>query len=313
MRDRYRCMTSLAALVAWTSAAAAEPATPTAEDLFAEAVALREHDAEAACSKFAEAFDANPQAIGTLLNVGLCDEAAGRIASAVAKLTAVVDRAREQRYEEYLRVAEQRLVLLKPELPYLTITFAEAPLAETKVLIDDRIIPLADLIKKPGKARLAVDPGNRVIVVTAPGRVAFRTLLRFAKRADQHLEVPPLGASVVTSSRRTIGKLAVVAGLATTGAGVALVLVARSRYDAPFESGECNRTTLACNSDQGSSAVESARTLGDVSTVVTIVGLGATVAGAYLWLRAPQASERAVTVLPHVLHEGVGFVAVGRW
>ena len=305
MLPRRGLAISIGLVLALGRPATADIDNAKAEQLFNEAVALRDRDPQQACAKFEQSYAANPQAIGTLLNIALCDEATGRIASAIAKLTEIVDRAHEQKLDEYLRAAEQHLALLRPEVPHLTITFAEPPVAETTLLVDDRVIPLHHL------ANLPVDPGERVIVVTAPGRIAFRKSIVLARRASEQLVVPPLEKSVTKSSRRTLGKITTIAGIATTTTGITLALVALSRYQEPFDSGACDRETRVCTAD-GSATVESARTLGSVSTVVTAVGIGAAAAGVYLWLRGPSATaERKVSLLPHVGRDGAGLVAVG--
>jgi len=279
-----------------------------AEELFKEGVALRESNVEQACQKFEESLGFNPAAIGTLLSVAICDEDRGRIASAVGKFRDVADRAREQNYGEYLRAAEAHLAALLPELSHLTITFAElAP--ETKVLLDDRVVAVEQM------GKLAVDPGDRVIVVTAPGRVAYRTTVRIEKRETKTLEIPRLANSVVKSSRRTIGKITVAAGGAAIGTGIVLGLVARSRYNSAAE--DCNKNGAGervCSGD-GASRIESARTLGNVGTVVTLVGIGTAVVGGALWWRSSTAERTGgVSYLgPQVGPDGAGVVAIGRF
>jgi hypothetical protein len=298
------------AVVIAPRAAAADIDNEKADKLFAEAFALRETNPAEACAKFEEALGYNPQAISTRLNVALCDERNGRIASAVEKFTEVADRARVQNLSEYLLVAEDRLRVLTPELSFVTITFAEPPAPETTLLVDDRVIPLDKLEKR------AIDPGDRVIVVTAPGRVAYRTSLRIEKRKDASLVIPALEPQrVVNSSRRTIGKITVVAGGATFATGIVLGLTANSRYNAQFgPDGPC-RAGNVCDTSDAASKVESARTLGTVSTVVTIVGLGAAAVGGYLWWRSPgNEQQRGVAYIgPHASLDGAGVVAAGRF
>jgi tetratricopeptide (TPR) repeat protein len=294
--------------------AAADIDNEKADKLFTEALALRDSNPVAACEKFEQALGFNPQAIGTRLNVALCDERLGRIASAADKFAEVADRARDQNLGEFLRAAEEHLAVLTPEIPHLTITFVEPPIAETKLLIDDRVIPIDKLQQAP---RLAIDPGDRVITVTAPGRVAFKTTLRIAKRDDKPLEIPPLAKSVIKSSRRTIGKITVAAGTLTVGTGIVLGLVARSHYNKEFSGlmPHCNSETKACT-DEGISAVQSARTLANVSTAVTVVGFGAIAVGAYLWLRSPSAESSPpakVSLVPHVAPNEAGIIAIGRF
>src|SRR4051812_10367911 len=65
--------------------AAAEDKVAKADALFAEGIKLRDSNLELACAKFGESLQLNPQAIGTLLNVALCDERLGRLASALRR------------------------------------------------------------------------------------------------------------------------------------------------------------------------------------------------------------------------------------
>ncbi|RPI08483.1 MAG: hypothetical protein EHM63_06195, partial [Actinobacteria bacterium] len=61
-----------------TAAALLEEARRKADALFAEGVKLRDSNLELACAKFGASLQLNPQAIGVLLNVAMCDEKHGR-------------------------------------------------------------------------------------------------------------------------------------------------------------------------------------------------------------------------------------------
>jgi hypothetical protein len=293
-------------LVAFARPALADIDNDQADKLFKQAVELRDKDPAKACELFEQALGFNPQAIGTRLNVALCDERLGRIASAVEKFSEVADRAREQKLDEYLRVAEERLAALGPDVPFVTITFAGALAPNTTVVIDDRVIPQDKL------AKLAIDPGDRVVVVSAPGRVAYRKSIRILKHSTTTLEIPELTASVIKSSRRTIAKIGVAAGGGLAVSGIVLGLVARSRYNSTFDA-ECDARNNVCSA-QGASDIESARTLGNVGTAITVLGLGTAIAGGVLWYLAPSAAaERKVSVLPQLTPGTAAVVAVGHF
>lgn len=271
-----------------------------ADQLFHEGLALKESDVGQACAKFEESLRYNAQAIGTLLNVALCDEKLGRIASAVAKFSEARDRAREQNLPEHLAAAEERIGALTPDLPHLTLKLTEPAGPDTRILIDDKLLPLDQIVDHP------VDPGDRVIVVTAPGRIGFRATLRIARRERKDLMVPRLANSV--SSRRTIGKLVAAGGGVTLGVGIALGLVARSRYNSVID--ECRDQVCW---GENHAKTESARTIGNVGTVVGIVGIGAIAVGSYLWLRSPRAERATVSVVPQIGTQQAGLFAIGSF
>ena len=290
--------------------ASAETDIEQADKLFAEGLALRDTNLEQSCDKFRQSLAKNPQAIGTLLNVALCDEKLGRIASAVERFSEARDRAKEGNLPDYLEEAQRHIDALVPELPHVRIAFADkAP--STRVLIGDRVIPDDRLDDE-----IAVDPGELVIVVSAPGRVAYETKLMIGKRETKTIAVPALAKAVtVQSSRRTIGIITAASGGAALATGLVLGYISNSRYDAAFESGECmNVDGERLCSAEGKSKTDRALTLGTTGTVVSVIGGVAIGVGAYLWLFAPkERTERKLSVVPTVSPESAGFTAIGRF
>lgn len=289
--------------------AAAEDNVAKADALFAEGIKLRDSNVELACAKFGESLELNPQAIGTLLNVAVCDEKQGRLASAVRRFREARERAVEQKLAEHLKLANEKIAALSPEVPHLKIRFLAPPLAQTTVIFDDRLIA-------PGTYDdLPVDPGQRVLVVSAPGHVSFQQTILITKGARTTIDVPALAKSV-SSSRRSIGKLAVLSGGTLALTGVTLGYFASRRYDRQFDTGECDNIggTPSCSAD-GHSAIKSARTLGTVGTVVGGVGLAAAITGGILWYFAPArpTSERSVRIIPQVAPDASGVAVVGRF
>lgn len=282
-----------------------------ADKLFAEGLALRDTNLKQSCEKFQASFEKNPQAIGTLMNVALCDEKFGKIASAVAKFNEAADRAREGNLPEYLEEADKHIKALTPDLAKVTVKFLTKKADGTKVLIGEQVIAM-NLIEQ--NKEIPVDPGELVIVVSAPGRLAYETKMMIGKKEVKSIEVPELKHGVtVKSSRRTIGLITTISGGATIATAVVIGLVARSRYNAEFGDKPEQCKNGVCPAE-AQTRVVNARQLGTVGTVVGAVGVVATGVGLYLWLTAPkESSDRRVTVLPTIGPETAGLAAVGRF
>jgi hypothetical protein len=286
-----------------------------ADRLFAEGKALLVSDLQQACEKFDESLHYNPAAIGTLLNVALCDERFGRVASAVAKFTDARTRATEQGLLQHKRAAEEHIAALEPSVPHLAIKLTE-PIAAIQIVIDDRVVA-PDASKD-----VAVDPGERVIVVTAPGRRPFRSKLVINKFEHREVVVPPLEASlVVRGSQRRIGQISTVAGGIAIATGIGIGVYARnlhlSAYGHPHVPGDglCNERNIC--EPIGAARNERARTLGNVGTVVGLIGVVTASVGAYLWYRSPrstsQPSDQRLTVAPSVGPEVFTISASGQF
>ena len=308
--------------------AAADDSVAKADALFAEGVKLRDSNLELACAKFGESLQLNPQAIGVLLNVAMCDERQGRFASAVRRYRETRERAREQSFPEYLKAADAKLVTLTPQVPYLTIRFEKAPAPQTRVLVDDQVVPLSALRDLP------LDPGERTVVVSAPGRIAFERKIALLPKERRELAVPPLQRP---SSRPMIGKISLGAGAAAAATSLVLGYVAHRRYERyihqqyPDGGDICPEDPAGhrvCTDGSVYAKVQSARQLGNVATIVGAAGVAAMLAGGYLWLAAPrqqverpapkarplgpEAQKRpAVRVVPEVGSAGGGLSIIG--
>lgn len=303
-------------VMAATQPAMAEDNLAKADALFDEAKKLRDSDLELACAKFGQSLQLNPQAIGVLLNVAMCDEKHGRIASAVRRYRETRERALEQSFPEYLKAADAKLAVLLPEVPRLSIRFEKKPLPQTRILVDEQVVALSALENLP------LDPGERVIIVSAPGRIAFQRRISIGRGERREVMVPPLEKP---TSRRTIGKIAVASGGAAIATGIVLGYFAQNRYDR-FSKLTDDTGRPLCNEMDGRllcegrayTGVRSALQLGDIGTIVGGVGIAAVVAGGYLWLFTPEpyAGRRdrgRVSVVPHVAPGGSGVAVLGRF
>ncbi len=315
MRWTQLALAGALAAAAAVRPAAADDTVQKADALFAEGVKLRDSNLELACSKFGESLQLNPQAIGVLLNVAMCDEKYGRVASAVRRYRETRERAVEQSFPEYQKAADARLAVLTPEVPHLTIRFDRPPPPQTKVVVDDQVVPPSELEALP------IDPGERVVVVSAPGRIPFQRRISIARGERRELAVPPLARP---SARRTIGKIAVATGGTAIATGIVLGLVARSSYhDAANTTNAAGEAVcepaggddLECSDGDVLARLRSARQLGNVGTIVGGAGLAAALVGGYLWYFAPRpyAERGRVSVVPRIAPGGGGIAIIGRF
>jgi hypothetical protein len=310
-----RSLLVLTIVVASYGVAHAEEDTAKADVIFEEAQKLKAAGKHAeACAKYEESLSYNHNAVGTLLNVGLCAEEAGKYATAVKHYTQARDLAREHKLEEHRKAAEEKLTVAAPLVAHLAIAFAER-VDNMKLVIGEEVVP----VDKTDD--IVLDPGTHHIVVSAPGRVSYESNIELEKGKAKAIAVPKLGYPVtVNKGRRTIGKIFTIGGAALVVTGIGVGVWARSRYNAEFEPmgampPRCDRETLMCNPD-GHTETENARTLGYVGTAIGIAGGVAAGVGAYLWLFAgsgTSTNEKNVAIVPTVTPESAGLSAVGRF
>ena len=279
-----------------------------AEQLFKEGQELKEQGkADQACAKFRLALEKNRNAVGTILNVALCDENAGKLASAHKLFAEAADRAREQNLDEHRTAAEEHKAKLGPNVPHVAIAFAEQ-LRDMKLVVDDQIVDIKDA------SDVEIDPGTRTIVVTAPGRVAYKTTVTIAAGEHKAVAIPRLGAPV-SSGRQTVGKVLTFSGAGLVAVGIGVGFYARHKYNNQFPT-HCSDPSSArpmCD-PAGYAATQNAKTLGWVGTGAGAAGLVTAGIGAYLWFTAPHTESAArVSFLPSVSPDQAGIVAVGQF
>ena len=280
---------------------------------FEEAMKLREHGKiQEACARFDDSLALNPNAIGTILNVARCAEDAGKIGTAVRWFTEARDRAREQNLKPQAKAAEDHLAKLVGHVPHLAIAFAEPLPPDGKVVVDGRMIDS----KQAGD--IIVDPSDVKVVVSAPGRVPWETTVKFAPKGDhehQAIAVPKLGYPMtIKNTRRTVGRVLVGSGAAAVAGGVVIGLVARSKYRNATASGcsEIPGTNLRACDEATLGAANTARTIGNIGTVVGVSGLVLVATGATLWWLSRR-DEHPIAIVPTLTPTEAGVAAVGRF
>lgn len=285
-------------------------ADDTADSLFDDGVKLREQGKTAeACVKFRASFDKNPNAVGTMLNVALCDEQEGKIGSAHRLFTEAAARAKEQNLQDHLEAAEEHKAKLAGDVPRLTVAFAElAP--DTKLVVGDQVVD------PNSSADIEVDPGDTKVVASAPGRVPFETHVTLARGEHKAVAVPKLGYPIEDTGRATLGKVITISGGGVLLVGIGVGFFAHRKYDGQFSNGNCTMPDAArpmCN-QSGYAETQNAKTLGWVGTGIGAAGLVAVGVGVALWLTAPHhEAARTVSFAPSLAPGEAGFVAFGHF
>jgi hypothetical protein len=269
-------------------------------------------DLKGACETFDQALKLNRNAVGTILNVALCDEQAGKIATAWKLFTEARARAEEQRLEEHRKAAAEHSEKLKDRLPHLALAFAEKPTSDTKIVVDNEIVPLSDNGEVPN---IAIDPGTRTVVVNAPGRVAYETKVEMVEGKITAVAIPKLAFPVtVHKGRRTVGKILTYSGVGLVAAGIGIGLYARRTYNREFDIGHCITIAGAAPSctTEGYSKTRDARTYGWVGTGIGGLGLVAAGIGTVLWFFGPTETDK-LAILPSITPEQAGLTAIGHF
>jgi hypothetical protein len=152
-----------ALLVSLAASSDVRAVSPQAEALFREGRSLMAAgDLAAACVRFARSYALDASS-GALLNLALCHEREGKLATALAEYRAAARLAREQHSEDRALVADERVGALEPQLAHVTIV-ATQPVPGLLVAVDG---------SPPGEVRseapLPIEPGLRQVHVTAAG------------------------------------------------------------------------------------------------------------------------------------------------
>jgi hypothetical protein len=288
-----------------------------ADKLFQEGRALLDQGKRAdACAKFDLSFRKDPRAVGTILNLGLCAEEAGQVATAVRYYGEARARAHDQGLQEHEQAADGKIALLAPRVPHLAIVLPAGAPPTTRVIVD-QIVLAADQL-----ADIPVDPGERAIVVSAPAKLPYETKITVAEGAHPRVVIPALqGARTMVvrpSAKRLWGKILVGSGVALVAGGIGLGLYGRSLYDRQFPNGDptqpdaedashhCFTVMSVRHCDpSGAAKLKTARRVSAAGTAVGIAGVAASVAGAYLWWTSPA----SITVDVSADHTAVALTA----
>jgi hypothetical protein len=262
-----------------------------------------------ACGLFQASLDAE-FALGTLLNLAMCHEQAGKIASAWAEFRVLEDKARAATppQPDRAQFAQERAEALRPKLSRLRITLAPETraLAGLKVTIDG--VAIAPELFDVGTP---VDIGKRRVAAVAPDRAEWsQTVAVDDDKLRLDVRIPPLAPAPAPSAKpaATVDLAQAdrlmahssqrVVGLAAGGIGVASLVTGAVFGFLALGASNDARCAAPCLPGQSGTydAAESAYHRGSAFAWVSNVAIGAGLigiaVGAYLVLTATPAAPR---------------------
>ena len=321
------CSALLAAMLAMSLAPAAHAdRTTDSEDLFRRGKALlAESKYVEACPLLGESYRLEPT-MGTLLNLAICHEHVGRIASAwgefrsveqQAHLAAPPNESRAQFAREHADKLEPRLSRLKIVVP------AESRAPGLVIKID------GEEKSEPMWAGVPIDPGTRSVEVSA----TLKTQLTLTLKVDDEgvlqsmtvpvladapfVEVPTSGGAKLEdveayasrSARRSTGFVLGGIGLVTLATGAVFGIAALANDGDAKGCSPCLRgSEAASGSDK---ATDRALVFANIANVTVPLGALGAAFGAYLVLTA--GASRKMTVAPLTSPKNAGLSMSGNW
>jgi hypothetical protein len=263
-----------------------ETSVPLADTLYQRAKELMAAGRYAeACEGFAESNRIDQATGGTLLNLAVCHEKLGRIATAAAEFEQARALARHYGRPDREQLAEQHAAILRARVSTLSLSVHE-PSASEKLLLDDVVLA------KVAWTNLPVDPGDHTVSASAPGRVPWSMIVHIgAERESRTVEVPALAdaaapfaplpiavtpaTSLAPSDSVSHAPAQRIAGFTLGGAGLAAVAVGAAFGVGAIEensTSEQNCPNNRCNAT-GASDSRYALTDANVANVCIVAGI----------------------------------------
>lgn len=293
----------VAALATSSTDALAEPSkedVAKADALFHDAQVLVQKGRLAeGCAKFAESQSLDP-ANGTLLNLALCHEKEGKVATAyreLQELLAIMQNSKNPDDRERSRVATERIRQLEKKVPRVTFDMSALP-KDTSLGLD------GEKVGDPAQPVL-VDPGSHTVIATADKKKPRETSFEVKDAGPMTVTLepleddapppppppvapaPPKPASppepAFWSGQRVLGAGLAGAGLVAVGLGTFFGLdtfAKRDDRDRHCTGAVCDAEGMRLHDEAGTSAT--------ISTITFGAGAAALAAGAYLFLTAPS-------------------------
>jgi hypothetical protein len=292
-----------------------------------------------ACPKLAQSYALDP-GLGTLLNLAVCHEKQGKIASAWGELNAAKDLAARTKEEARFKFASEQASVLEARLARLVV-HPVGPAEGLSLHLDGRDVGTAGF----GTA-MPLDPGDHRVEITAPGKRAFSMIVKLdpgpsSKTIDVPVLVddsapppvvapapaaaPPIVApapapalpppAVTETASRSTPRFA--AGLAVGGLGLAGIAVGAYFGAHTFQqksaigthctpSGDCDQTGFTLQQDAHSSAT--------ISTIAVAAGLVAVAGGVVLIVTSrSSAPAKSAWITPAVGPSTAGLQAGATW
>jgi hypothetical protein len=305
-------------------ALADEPAGAASEDEVRRSALYREGVEFANARQWAEAVERFRQVVAireaapALYTLAQAEEHIGELASAERNYEKALAAARAAGIADVADAAARALSAIEPRVPRLAIRVSRG-VDHATATIDGVAAPIGEAVN--------VDPGDRVVSVSAPGREPFRWVGRIVEGQSRevHATLDPISPPVAPAraaepspqggGHASVPILPLVlgaAGVVAAATGMGLRLGGQSRYDGA--SAGCAEGVCANQSDVDRG--NAGRTEVIWGTVVLGAG-GAAVAGATaLWFfmpRSPSGGQAGVRVSVLPCRDGAGASVSGRF
>jgi hypothetical protein len=269
--------------------------------------AMKRGDYAAACPQFEESYRLEP-AVGTELNLALCEEQMGRELSAWRRLQHVIDTL--PRDDDRLPIARRRRDEIGSRLPRVKLVAAAALPANASIRVGDSPLTASGL-----GVDIPVERGELKVRVTAPGHESREYSVTLVAGARETLSIaagPPATPAPrpvrvanrrqiePSNGRRTAGLVILSAGgaLALAGATTGFLAISAKRQ----MNDECD-ASFACSS-RGLDAAERGKAFALTSTITFAVAGASLAAGSWLLLTSDDgaADSAKLVEVSLVLH-----------
>lgn len=249
--------------------------------------AMSEDDYDRACKIFEESFALDP-AVGTVMNLAVCEEKRGHFAESWERWHQALGLLSED--DDRVGYAKTHLEAVEGQLAHLAIVPREGAPKELTIRRDDIVLGAAVFGQK-----LPVNPGAHVVTVESPGH-APRTYTFSLKTGESkelvvapgRLKKPDDSAPQARNIRKGLGVAALGVGAAGLGVATATGFMMPAQHR-KVEAG-CPQETCT---PEGAKELSRAKTLLAINTVGWIAtGVGAA-AGVTLLLTLPKSDEKA--------------------
>ncbi|HEY5949318.1 MAG TPA: hypothetical protein VIV40_27680 [Kofleriaceae bacterium] len=273
-----------------------------------------------ACEKFDEAIKLDPEAPGTMLNLGLCNEKLDKYKTALYWFRKAQARASETKLPDYEAAAKEHTVALALKVATIKIAFTSGNAPDgTKVRIDNDEIAPADYL------HAEVDPGHHTLVAGAPGRKIFTQEFDVEGRGGQTLNIELVegGNAVIVdrgAGRRKAAIFVAAGGVVLWGASAGISIWAKGKYDKYADNGAaitgqmdggkyCSDPVMGCTEAEARKAANHYQAIARwVATPIFVAGALAIGGAVVLYVTAPEKERIDRTVFtPVVTPDQVGF------
>lgn len=261
---------------------------------------------EEACPKLAASMQEDPSP-GTMLNLALCHEKQGKIATAWAEYTEAAALAKQRGESARADVAQEFSAKLEPRLSRLAIDVT-APVSGLEITRDgQRVLPASFGVGVP------VDPGTHEIVARAPGYLEWSTRVSLTGEAQQQqVAVPQLRPVGREKGPRPL----LVAGIALASVGAAGLVVGGvfgGLASSNQSEADADCPDLACTVE-AFDTIESARGLAHGATAAFVIGGVVAATGlALILVDVGGSSGDSIALAPYCHDRGCGIAGWGTF